>query len=76
METGKRFGHVLSESAEFHSVDLIVPVPLHPKKLKKRGYNQSEWIARGIAESMQREMVTGNLYQECPHINTNKKEPV
>ena len=28
--------------------DLILPVPLHPRKKKKRGYNQSEWIARGI----------------------------
>ncbi|MBI1315439.1 hypothetical protein GC167_01070 [bacterium] len=26
----------------------LVPVPLHPNKLKKRGYNQSEWIARGM----------------------------
>lgn len=30
-------------------VDLLLPVPLHPKKLRMRGYNQSEWIAKGIA---------------------------
>jgi len=30
-------------------VDVIVPVPLHKKKQKLRGYNQSEWIARGIS---------------------------
>ncbi len=73
METGKRFGHVLSESVDFHSVDLIVPVPLHPKKLRKRGYNQSEWIARGIAESMQREMITGNLFR-IVHTSTQTKK--
>jgi ComF family protein len=28
----------------------LVPVPLHRKKLQKRGYNQSEWIAKGIAQ--------------------------
>ena len=28
--------------------DLLLPVPLHPKKRKQRGYNQSEWIARGL----------------------------
>ena len=28
--------------------DLIVPVPLHKKKLRKRGYNQSFWIAKGL----------------------------
>jgi len=26
----------------------LVPVPLHPNKRKKRGYNQAEWIARGM----------------------------
>lgn len=29
-------------------IDLIIPVPLHPLKLLKRGYNQSEWIAKGL----------------------------
>jgi ComF family protein len=29
--------------------DAIVPVPLHPRKRKKRGYNQSEHIAAGLA---------------------------
>ena len=29
--------------------DMVVPVPLHPLKLKKRGYNQSERFAQGLA---------------------------
>ena len=33
----------------FHDIDLIVPVPLHPRKQKLRGYNQSEYIARGVS---------------------------
>lgn len=28
-----------------------MPVPLHPHKLRRRGYNQSEWIAQGIADA-------------------------
>jgi len=32
----------------FSTADLMIPVPLHPKKQKKRGYNQSEMIARGL----------------------------
>lgn len=32
----------------FTDIDAIVPVPLHKKKLKIRGYNQSEEIARGV----------------------------
>jgi len=34
----------------FDGIDLIVPVPLHPKRLRERGYNQSEYIARGISD--------------------------
>ena len=30
--------------------EIIVPVPLHPHKLKSRGYNQSTEIAKGIAK--------------------------
>lgn len=33
----------------FRGMDVIVPVPLHPRKQQKRGYNQSECIARGIS---------------------------
>ncbi len=31
-------------------IDYIVPVPLHRRKEQRRGYNQSEWIARGISQ--------------------------
>ena len=30
-------------------VDILLPIPLHPHKQRKRGYNQAEWIARGIS---------------------------
>jgi len=32
----------------FNDIDLIIPVPLHPKKLKMRGFNQSDLIAIGV----------------------------
>jgi len=37
---GDWFGHVLKESHQFEDIDFIIPVPLHPKKLKLRGFNQ------------------------------------
>ncbi len=52
-ETGLRYGEELATSPRFQTVDLVVPVPLHPKKERKRGFNQSAWIARGIAASLQ-----------------------
>ena len=33
----------------YASIDSIIPIPLHPKKEKQRGYNQSELIAKGIS---------------------------
>lgn len=49
---GKIYGASLIKEHAFKDVDFIVPVPLHPDKLKKRGYNQSEVIAAGMAISM------------------------
>ncbi len=47
---GRLIGDRLSQSFYFKNIDYIVPVPLHPKKAKKRGYNQSRLLANGIAE--------------------------
>ena len=46
---GRYMATELQESGFFEGIDVIVPVPLHKKKQRLRGYNQSEWIARGIA---------------------------
>jgi ComF family protein len=48
---GKLYGESLQKSLFYKSVDVIIPVPLHPKRLRKRGYNQSEMFARGLSES-------------------------
>jgi ComF family protein len=34
----------------FDEIEVIVPIPLHPKRLRERGYNQAEYIAKGISE--------------------------
>jgi ComF family protein len=39
----------LSSSGFFDDIDVIIPVPLHYKKERKRGFNQSECISRGIS---------------------------
>jgi ComF family protein len=70
---GARFGQALAESVLFNSIDLIVPVPLHPSKEKQRGYNQSEWIAKGLAFSMQKQISTGNLIRKV-HTSTQTKK--
>ena len=45
---GKLLGLALSGTC-FAGCDMLIPVPLHPKRLRERGYNQSEVIAEGVA---------------------------
>ena len=51
---GNYYGEKLIQEPRFQDIDYIIPIPLHPKKLKKRGYNQSEWIAMGLSQGMQK----------------------
>ncbi|GAB2945056.1 ComF family protein [Hymenobacter coalescens] len=50
---GQMYGQELASSGLGADVDLIVPVPLHRRKLAKRGYNQSDTFAEGLAASLQ-----------------------
>jgi len=49
---GEVLGNQLLNSTTFNSIDVVIPVPLHPAKKKKRGYNQAASIAQGIAKAM------------------------
>jgi ComF family protein len=60
---GSHLGRELNESPLFSDVDIIMSVPLHPKKKKKRGYNQSDLIVYGINETFPREISIDNLYR-------------
>lgn len=33
-------------------IDLLIGVPLHKSRFNQRGYNQADWIAEGLAESL------------------------
>jgi ComF family protein len=70
---GKRMGEKLERSC-FNNIDVVVPVPLHPKKMSKRGYNQSEWIARGVGASMNKPMDAKTLIRHsATNTQTRKK---
>lgn len=49
---GEIYGKELLKSADFVQTNVIIPVPLHPKKEKKRGFNQSEVFAMGLSSAM------------------------
>lgn len=49
VECGKRLGEVVAGRIGTTPPLGVIPIPLHKTKLRERGYNQSEYIARGIA---------------------------
>ena len=49
---GRVYGNMLVRSPWFTEVQLILPVPLHPLRLRERGYNQSACLAQGLSETM------------------------
>jgi len=51
-------GHLLRSSPRFQPIDALIPVPLHPSKKRKRGYNQAELICRGMASVLQKPILT------------------
>ena len=55
---GKQYGSTISD---FFDPDIIIPVPIHKKKLKKRGYNQSLGFAQGLATCFENAEVRDDL---------------
>jgi ComF family protein len=58
---GYVLGNKLFGSPYFKHIDFIIPVPMHPEKELRRGYNQAEFFARGISESMEIAVLTDVL---------------
>ena len=52
----------------FEDIDMIIPVPLHVNRMRSRGYNQSEYIARGLSE------ITG-IAVDTTHVTRVKDTP-
>ena len=50
VKLGNMLGVLILSSAAYKDVTMIVPVPLHLKRQRQRGYNQSKCIAEGIAQ--------------------------
>jgi len=72
-ELAKLYSNELKEVNFFNDINVVVPVPLHNKKLRIRGYNQSEWIAKGYSEVLNAELVTDNLFKKI-HTSTQTKK--
>jgi len=49
---GRVYGEQLSRSEVYQGIQVIIPVPLHPSRMRRRGYNQSASFAAGLSASL------------------------
>lgn len=50
MMLGRMMGEAIAATRRFDGVDTVIAVPLHPRKERQRGYNQSRLLADGISQ--------------------------
>lgn len=65
----------LARLPEYETPDILIPVPLHKKRLKKRGYNQSEWIAKGF-EAVWKKPVDTTSLRRIKYTETQTKKKI
>ncbi|MGH1337013.1 MAG: ComF family protein [Aureispira sp.] len=73
IELGQQCGELLQDTAPYTSVDCIIPVPLHPKKLRQRGYNQATLFAQGISTVLQKPCLEQHLIRSKYTTTQTKK---
>jgi ComF family protein len=59
------------------AVDGVLPVPLHPARLRERGFNQSALLAQGLAERLARPLHTDLLWRgraTAPQVGLSPEE--
>ena len=70
---GALLGRRLAAAPHFADIDLVIPVPLHWTRLRSRGYNQAEVLARALVDAFRAAPAPGasaappsSLSERCP----------
>ena len=71
---GTLYAEELKQQENYKAIDLIVPIPLHKRKLKARGFNQSEWFAKGLAEGLDKELQTTHFIRKVDTKTQTRKK--
>ena len=50
------FGRLLAEKSPFESIDLIIPMPMHPTRIKQRGFNQALETAKVLSKNHKKKL--------------------
>jgi ComF family protein len=70
---GKQMGALLAASERFDTIDALIPVPLHPQALSKRGFNQAALICEGIGQVWHKPVLRSAITR-TKHTNTQTKQ--
>lgn len=70
---GRIYAAEIEPSGFFDGIDRIVPVPLHWSRLMTRGYNQSEYLARGLSRTSGIAVDTSLLRLPAPHSTQTRR---
>lgn len=62
-DMGRLMANEMQLAGYFDGIDLLVPVPLSRKRLRQRGYNQSERLAEGVSQITGLPVESGLLYR-------------
>ena len=70
---GKLMGLKINDLIKAHNIDFMIPMPIHPKKEKKRGYNQATLLCKGI-NSINKLDYMENAIVKIQHTETQTKK--
>ena len=70
---GALLGRRLAAAPHFADIDLVIPVPLHWTRLRSRGYNQAEILARALVAAFRAapSTVIPGLTRDLPEVRTD-----
>lgn len=71
---GARIGNRITSVRKYESIEILLPVPLHPKKEFVRGYNQSLALAKGISKTSGIPIDTKSLKRQHNNATQTKKD--
>jgi len=73
VELGSLLGAELLHAPLYQDIDYVIPIPLHTKRLRTRGYNQSEMIADGISQAFGKPTLANVVYRKLYNETQTKK---
>jgi len=71
---GHMYGTLLMERSYYMDVDYLIPIPLHPLRFAKRGYNQSACFGKGLSDRLGKPLLENVLRRVKNNASQTKKD--